>query len=284
VVPAQVAGLFDKVGTKCGQPDGEIDVEQDVYWYVWAPEMSSCKAATQKLSVSVTKVEPKGTTKYPEYDRLTADGKVDVLVLFGQVDHGDLSDSDLSFSLIRSFETSIKNAGFVKTTAKLGLRYQRTKNSIVETIDIYGPHEFAGLDDYSHFGNFDNGINSHEIIVYNGHSMLGASDFWARPSIYKDPSKYQVFLYNGCLGYEYYVNPILDGKDGAKNVDIVSNVLETPFAIMVQESAKSVAKILSGAEHKGNVSWQSILTSMNTISGSDAYYGASGVRDNAFHP
>jgi hypothetical protein len=74
--------------------------------------------------------------------------------------------------LISDFEAAIKKAGFAKGTAQKGLRYSRTHSGITTTIDIYTPHEFAGLDDTAHIKNFDDGINSHEIIVYNGHARI----------------------------------------------------------------------------------------------------------------
>jgi hypothetical protein len=125
---------------------------------VWNPAKPECNARTETVSVTVSKVLPLG---------------------------GTLHSSDYSLSAIADFEAALKKAGFAKTSAPKGLRYQRTRSGITAVVDIYGPHEFAGLDDTAHIDNFDQGINSHEVIVYNGHSMLGASDFWARPSIYK---------------------------------------------------------------------------------------------------
>jgi hypothetical protein len=286
IVPKRPTTLWSDVAAGCGEQDGSIEPSQDVYWYVWTPEKASCRSTLkQTVKVTVATVLPKGPVTYPEYDRLTADKKIDVLVLFGQVDHGTLSSGDYAFSLIKSFESSLRSAKFTKVTAPLGLRYQRTRLGIVETIDIYSPREFSGLDDYAHFDNFDKGINSHEIIVYNGHSMLGASDFWARKSIYQDPAKYQIFLYNGCLGYEYYVDPILEGKQSWDNVDIVSNIVETPFSIMVRESATTISMVMYGAEHGGTTTWQSIMTRQNEIAATgDSFYGASGVRTNLFMP
>ena len=40
-----------------------------------------------------------------------------------------------------------------------------------------GAADFEGLGDYGHFDNFQKAISEHEIVVYDGHSMLGASDF-----------------------------------------------------------------------------------------------------------
>jgi hypothetical protein len=284
-VPKVTSTIFDDAGKSCAEEDPDIAADQDVYWYLWDPSLPSCKVAQQTIDVKVSKVLAAGTTVYPEYDKLKADGKIDVLVFFGQVGHGALTSSDDAFGLIRNFESSLRGAGFSKTTAPKGLRYTRMRNQLTTTVDIYTPREFAGLGDTAHTKNFDDGINSHEIIVYNGHSMLGASDFWARRSIYgANATKYQIFLYNGCLGYEYYVNPILEGKKDWANVDLVSNIVETPFSIMVQETTAAVSAIVGAAEKTGTTSWNTILRRMNTIAAQDSFYGASGVRTNAFHP
>ena len=158
------------------------------------------------------------------------------------------------------------------------------KAGITTTVDVYSPKEFRGLTDSSNVQNFYDGVASHELIVFNGHSVLGASDFWSNSQIYEDPSKYQIFLYNGCLGYEYYVTPILEGKEKSENVDLVSNVIETPFSIMVQETATSISMMTAKAEKGGVSSWQSILGKMNKIAGGDSFYGVSAARDNTYRP
>lgn len=285
-VPRDPAGLFAAVGKTCGTKEGSVDVEDGVYWYVWDPEKRGCKAETTTLTAKVAKVMPGGGTTFPEYDRLLEDKKIEALVLFGQVEHGDLEDSDLGFQLQEEFVAILERGGFKQAEAERGVRYTRTRRGVTAVVDIYGPREFSGLDDFAHVAAFDAGVRSHEIIVWNGHSMLGASDFWARPSIYSGEAqgKYQIFLYNGCLGYEYYVNPILEGKGGWGDVDIVSNVVETPFAIVVEETAVSLSRMFLAAERGGNASWQQILTRMNNIAAEESFYGVSGARTNDFHP
>ena len=114
--------------------------------------------------------------------------------------------------------------------------------------------------------------------------MLGASDYWADERLYKDPSRYQLFFYNGCLGYEYYVAPLLAGKRDPANVDIVTNVLSTPFDVFATTSGILVAMLVSEAESGGHNSWQAILGRLNEEAIGGAYYGASAVRDNAWRP
>src|SRR5581483_6234683 len=129
VVPKSPGTLFADAGDACGDKDGEIDVTQSEYWYVWRPEKDGCKADwKQTVNVTVSKVLPKGAQTYPEYDRLTADGKIEILALFGAVDHDTLSDDDYGFSLVRDFESQLTGAGFTKAdVAPRGLRYTRTR-------------------------------------------------------------------------------------------------------------------------------------------------------------
>lgn len=281
-VPVAPTTLMNDVGNKCAQ-EGHITASRDTYWYVWSPTKTGCTAKLQQATATVTKLLPKGATVYPEYNKLYADKQLDVVVFFGQVDDTP-SPGDYSYTAIASLKRALVAAGFKAGTAAKGERMTRTKLGITANVDIYSPKEFSGLQDYAHAQNFYDAVKSHEVVIYNGHSVLGASDFWANPQIYQDPTRYQIFLYNGCLGYEYYVAPILAGKKSDANVDVVANIVETPFSIMVQETSSAIALLLTNAEKGGKTSWQSILTKANTIAGGDSFYGVSGARTNTFKP
>jgi len=117
-------------------------------------------------------------------------------------------------------------------------------------------------------------------VTWDGHSMLGASDFWARPTY---PGTYQIFLYGGCLGYEYYVKPILHGKgDTWAKLDIMSSVVEVS-ATANEFAAPAIAKIVWALDHGYKATWRSILTAVRNSVG-DSTFGVSGVRDNKFKP
>ena len=288
IVPKSPGTLYSDAGDSCGVPEGGIDVDQSVYWYLWHPSKSGCdESLTQRVELKVSRVLPRGENVYPEYDRLLEDDQIDVVVFFGQVGHDHLDESDYAFSLIRTFERDLQSAGFEQEMdAPRGHRWSRERSGVRAVIDVYSPLEFSGLTDYGHVDNFDEAVRSHEIVVWNGHSVLGASDFWARPEIYEGDAatRYQIFLYNGCLGYEYYVSPILEGKQSWDNVDLVTNTIETPFAIMVEETASALGLIIGGAERHGETTWDLVLSKMNDISRSEGFYGASGTRTNTFQP
>jgi len=176
--------------------------------------------------------------------------------------------------------TWLTEAGFAEVTSPpLGRRFTKHIGQVDFEIDLYSPHEFAGLDDYAHFGNFQKALGEHEIVVYDGHSMLGGSDFWARPQY---PTYYQIYLYGGCLGYEYYVKHILTGKGGWQNVDILSSVVEVSAGAN-EFAAPALAKIVWALENGYKASWRDLLVKVRESVG-DSTFGVSGVRDNCFTP
>jgi hypothetical protein len=281
-VPAKPFSVFADAGDKCADHDDHITLDQSVYWYRWEPEQTRCTIPLQDLKVTVSKKFPTTSSmRYPEYDQLTADKKVTMVVLFGQIDDGALTENETGMRNFRRFGEWLVDARFKSVAAPLGKRYEKKlNNGVVIQIDLYSPREFSGLGDFAHFNNFQKALAEHEVVAYDGHSMLGASDFWARPTY---PSFYQIFLYGGCLGYEYYVKPILHGKgDSWAKLDLVSSVVEVT-ASANEFAGPAIAKLVYGIQYGGRSSWRNILLTVRNEVG-DSTFGVSGVRDNCFTP
>ena len=280
--PAKPFSVYTDARESCADSDDHIPLDQSVYWYRWEPDQSRCQIGLQDVKVTVSKKFPTlNSTRYPEYDQLTADKKLTFVVLFGQIDDGEITENELGMRNFKRYGTWLEQANFKSVAAPLGKRYEKTlANGVVAQIDLYSPREFSGLGDYGHFANFQKALSEHEIIAYDGHSMLGASDFWARPQY---PSFYQIFLYGGCLGYEYYVKPILHGKgDSWAKLDVLSSVVEVT-ASANEFAGPAIAKLVYGLEHNGRSSWRNILLNVRNSVG-DSTFGVSGVRDNTFKP
>lgn len=281
-VPLKPFSVMTDAGKTCADHDDHIGLDQSVYWYRWEPNQASCTIPMQDLKVTVSKKFPTtNSTRYPEYDKLTADKKVTMVVLFGQIEDGPLTENELGMRSFKRFGSWLEQAAFKSVTAPLGKRYEKKlSNGNLIQIDLYSPKEFSGLGDYAHFANFEKALAEHEVIAYDGHSMLGASDFWARPTY---PNFYQIFLYGGCLGYEYYVKPILHGHgDSWANLDIMSSVVEVT-ATANEFAAPAIAKLIYGIQYGGRSSWRNILLQVRNNVG-DSTFGVSGVRDNCFTP
>ncbi len=280
--PQKPFSVFTDAKATCADSDDHIGLDESVYWYRWEPAQASCKIPMQDLQVTVSKVFPKTTsTVYPEFDQLVADKKLTVVIMFGEIDDGPITASETGMQNFTRYGEWLAAAKFKKaTSAPLGVRYEKTVNGTLVQIDLYSPNEFSGLDDYAHYANFQKALSEHEIVTWDGHSMLGASDFWARPTY---PGTYQIFLYGGCLGYEYYVKPILHGKgDSWAKLDIMSSVVEVS-ASANEFAAPAIAKIVWALDHGYKASWRQILTAVRTNVG-DSTFGVSGVRDNKFKP
>ncbi|MCA9515297.1 MAG: proprotein convertase P-domain-containing protein [Myxococcales bacterium] len=279
-VPRNPFTIMADAGKTCGDDDEHIGLSQSTYWYLWHPDLASCTFPLQKMQITVSKMLPSKVT-YPEYDQLVADGKVTMVILFGQIGDGAITDSDPGVRNMKRFATWLTQAKFTEDEgAPVGQRFSRLIGDVTVEVDLYSPRDFSGLSDYSHFGNFQKAISEHEIVAYDGHSMLGASDFWSRPTY---PSFYQIFLYGGCLGYEYYVAPILAGKGGWDNLDVLSAVVEVS-APANDYAGPFLAKLIQALDGGGyKVSWKDMLGAIRTRVG-DSTFGMSGVRDNCYSP
>ncbi|MDB4958980.1 MAG: hypothetical protein JWO36_6549 [Myxococcales bacterium] len=280
-VPQKPFSVFKDAAKTCADDDDHIGLDESVYWYRWEPEQTSCKIPLQDLKVTISKTASKTTsTVYPEFDQLVADKKLTAVIMFGEIDDGPITENETGMRNMKRYSGWLAAAGYKSVTAPLGERFEKVVNGTTVQIDLYSPKVFSGLDDFSHFANFQKALTEHEIVAWDGHSMLGASDFWARPTY---PGTYQIFLYGGCLGYEYYVKPILHGKgDSWAKLDIMSSVVEVS-ADANEFAAPAIAKIVWALDHGYRASWRNILLTVRTNVG-DSTFGVSGVRDNCFTP
>ena len=279
-VPLRPFTVMTDAGDKCADPDDHIPLSQSVYWYLWNPDRPDCTLPTQDLKVTVSRMFSAARTTYPEYDQLVADGRITAVVLFGQIGDGPIDDREAGVRNMDRMARNLLSAGFSEVTpAPVGRRFSKMVAGVEMLFDLYSPRDFSGLGDFEHFGNFQRALSEHEIVAYDGHSMLGASDFWSRPTY---PDFYQIFLYGGCLGYEYYVRPILAGKGGWAKVDIVSSVVEVSADANLF-AAPFLAKVIWAVENRYNASWTDLLAVIRRSVG-DSTFGASGVRDNCFSP
>jgi hypothetical protein len=280
-VPLKPFSIYADAGTDCATHDSHMPANQSIYWYLWNPEKPGCTAETTMMKITVTKVLEVPEATYPEYDKLTEDGKITAVVLFGQIGDGaTVSEYDTGVRSFKQMARWLERAGFTEDEfAPVGRRFMKRINGIEFEIDLYSPHDFSGLSDMANFDNFQTALGEHEIVVYDGHSMLGASDFWARPNY---PENYQIFVYGGCLGYEYYIHPILEGKDGWDNLDIISSVIEVS-ADANKYAGPLLAKMIKAIKTDYQVSWQEILKAVRNGVG-DATFGASGVSENCYSP
>jgi len=273
--------LVGSAGETCAS-HGSHELWDETYWYFWDPDRSECQIELTTMTATVTGLTPKEGIRYPEYDKLIEDGRVEAVIFFGAFGGVGPIEEDKGFKSMQSFMRKMEAADFVQTTSPAGLaRFTRTQNGIEQIVDVSSPADFHGLGDLDHTDVFDTAVRTHEIIVYNGHSIMGTSNFWQREGIY--PDSYQIFFFNGCLGYEYYVRAILDGKGSWDKTDVISNIMETPANPQPKVIASFLAAVFQGASEEGSISYGEVLGAINRYT-YNSCYGVSGARTNCFSP
>lgn len=279
-VPLRPFDTMSDAGDSCAKYNSHIALSQSVYWYLWSPTKYGCEVDTQTLTVTVTEVLPRGFDTYPEYDRLWADNVLTVAVFWAKLDDGDVAD-DYNWDNVEQFSSWLSEADFVQQDdAPMGQRFTKQLDDKRIVVDVYGPDVFHSVADWSRLANWQSAVNQHEVVVYNGHSVLGTGMAFEQIDY---PDFYQVFQVASCLSYEYYVRPILAGKDGWANVDIVSNVEPTYYHENLPLTGALLAKLFWGFEHQGQASWKDVMESVSRKLG-HSRFGVSGARDNCYSP
>ncbi|HVH45481.1 MAG TPA: hypothetical protein VM925_24175 [Labilithrix sp.] len=122
-------------------------------------------------------------------------------------------------------------------------------------------------------------VKSSDVFLYSGHSYIGAGPL--DPSRFKPadfPSSYQLFFVNGCVSYNYYHGGFVTLKvGGTKNLDLISNGLETPAYNSGSSTGRLVARLLDGS----NASYEDLLVAARAT---DKLRVVDGELDNEFSP
>jgi hypothetical protein len=316
-LPLVIDGLHERVGVKCSSdfdsngaavPAG--DLRPDNLFYYWHPERSGCTLGAADLAPASYKVTSSNmqTSVYPEYDKLAADGKITMVQIFGQIEHGELSDSDWGFRSYEDIKRLLEGQGFRVTKTfpnKHGVRLEKTmpKGLKVE-IDMLTPIQFADtVDRELSNAAFREAMKSHELVYYAGHAFYGSLTVLDEPTAYPMNS-YQIIFMDACWSYAYYTKQVFRNKataedpTGWKFTDVVNNT--EPGITGSERTAHQLwMNVFAGADAKHGglsarrYSWNNLIKYMNEHAqrradarGEDnpEIYGVSGVRTNAFRP
>lgn len=278
-VPVSPYTVMDDAGERCMASGASASPTAGGYWYYWDADATGCDIETQALQLTVTKLGRPADKAYPEWDRLSADGLITAVVLFGQIDDGPLTDRDIGMEGYEQMRTWLADSGYVEHRLTVGTRFETTESGTKLQFDLLSPKDFKGLNDKAHLDRLQKAVSSHEIVVFDGHTVPGGAGVWAS---LKYPDMYQIVEYGGCLGYEEAVQPILAGKGSWDNLDVVSSV-ELVMDGANNFGAPLLAQVQWAARANWGITWADILKAIHRGMG-DGTFGVSGVRDNCFTP
>jgi hypothetical protein len=316
-LPLVPTGLFERIGNRCAtDPDtgGAVEASElgahNLFFY-FDPARQGCPLTSADLTTGSYRVESSidAPTVYPEYDRLVADGRVSMVAIFGQIEHGELQTNDWGFIAFNNFSRSLTRLGFRITQRYPENRGQRMEKTyaggLVVSIDMQTPVAYADHAPREQANElFRTAIRSNEIVYYNGHAFYGSLTVLDDPSVYP-ADVYQIVFMDACWSYAYYTKQIFRNRasatdpDGYVLADVINNTepgitgSETTAAILYDNLFRGAAAVRSNG-NATQYSWNNLMKYMNdhaeerarrrTTHPDPEIYGVSGVRTNTFNP
>jgi hypothetical protein len=301
-LPADPTDLFNRIGDKCAEGFDEGSLGDYNYFYYFKPDKEGCDIPLVTGTFTVSSLAPPDTT-YPEYDRLVADNKVTVFIVFGAAEHEEeVSTWDWGMREWRDFKSYMQSRGFSKVEdLNPGERFRRLQGGIEEIIDIVAPTDIYHNPESDNI--FKRGIAEHEIILYNGHSFYGSLNVLRDCTVYPADT-YQIVYMGSCWSYEYYTRQIFECKKnegdpfGWDLADVVNDTESGWFHNNAEFSRILLTNIFAGVETGGKdgdkyFTWHNIVSAMNKqavdtwrSSGTETHeiMGVSGVKNNRYDP
>ncbi|RMH40545.1 MAG: hypothetical protein D6689_13375 [Deltaproteobacteria bacterium] len=248
---------------------GAHDVTPGSMWYYYRPAAYRCQLDDADIVVAEATVSPSPTQttgKYPEYDRVWADGELRVVAIFGKYEDGATTAADAGISAYNRFvaamRTELAGAHLDTTAADIpsapgvdrpDIEFRATLDDgrrvhvvalLVDNVRTAGPAFDARYEALS---------ATADLIAYNGHAGLGANiralarkGRWVR-------GQYVIVFMNGCDTFAYVdsaladahaaVNP--DDPKGTRYLDIVTNAMPSYFSSMSQATLALVRGLLA---------------------------------------
>ena len=250
-----LSSFMEKYGHDC--VDGSAhDVDAGILWYYYRPAAYRCMlddSDVVRVEATVTPSDIQTTGKFPEYHEVWEDSELRVTAVFGKYDDGATSASDAGISaynrFIREVQTRLGELELTTVPAEIpaspGVEVPEVtfeaalpdgKKVIVNALLVDNVRT-AGAQFDARYAELS---TRSDLIVYSGHSGLGANiQALARKGRWA-PGQYVIVFMNGCDTYAYVdgalnqahaeVNP--DDPTGTKYVDIVTNAMPSFFSSM----------------------------------------------------
>jgi hypothetical protein len=283
---------------------GAHDVTADSLWYYFRPGNSGCKLAagdivTTTASVNVSTVNTSG--KFPEYDKVWEDKRLEMVAVFGKFEDGATTTDDAGISAYDEFVASVKQEmssyGAVTTVpanvpASPGVAHPDVELTValpggrtVHVVALLTDNITRGLSEPAFRARYEALSSRADLIAYNGHAGLGQNIRALARNGKWVKGQYLIMFQNGCDTFAYVDSALNDAHTavnaddprGTKYLDIVNNGMPAFFANMAGSSMAIFRGLLAYDEPK---TYEQIF---RTIDASQVVM-VTGEEDNAFTP
>jgi len=252
--------------------DGEgAEINAGNFWFHYRPHARGCSftsADVMTAKATVAKDAQNTSGKYPEYDKVWADGELRVVAVFGKYTKGATAQDDPGIAAYNGFVNAVRDAlGSPETfpaglprspgvsAADVTLKSTRADGrAVMVTAILVDEVQSAPPSFDKRYAELTPGA---DVILYNGHAGLGAN---VRALAHKGqffPGSYQIFFMNGCDTFAYMdtdttlattrtpLNP--DDPAGTKYMDFVTNAMPAFFSSMPDASMSLLRALFAPA-------------------------------------
>ena len=245
---------------------GAHDIDTASMWYYYRPRHKGCvlrRSDVVNVQASIQLAKENTVGKYPEYDRVWNDNALDVLAVFSKYEAGSTTASDAGIAAYNQFTGAIRDAigpDAVTVPAVVpaspgvqapDIMFSKTvdgKRTTVTVLLVDNPTAAgAGFD-----ARYASLSTSADLIIYNGHSGLGAHVGVLAQKATFVAGKYLIFFMNSADSFAYVdsslarrravLNP--DDPGGSKYLDMVTNAMPAFFASMPSASLAFVRGLM----------------------------------------
>jgi hypothetical protein len=248
---------------------GAHEVDTGSMWYYYRPRQSGCDITDSevvKVTATATRSTENTTSKFPEYQKVWEDDRLEIVAIFGKYEANATSGDagiDGFNQFVSSMKTTMAALGPVVSTpaniadrpgpATLDVTFETTladgkKVKVVALLVDAITQVWQGFD-----ARYESLTPTADVIAYNGHAGLGQNvRALARKGKWVS-GKYQVFFMNGCDTFAYVdgslaqtraaLNP--DDPTGTKYMEFVTNAMPSFFSSMPNASTALMQGLLS---------------------------------------
>jgi len=254
----------------------------------------------EDLEVSITPI-PASDDSWPEYNKLFEDGKLDIMILVGgdyNAERYDLKAAEQIFDWLKraGYQHPAANYKELKVDSPVFTKKMKANGrDIAIEISFYHPDvvEDSKLDALR--AKVVEGFETKDIVIYDGHAgedpgysgvvyhynprhAISANEL----AQLKLPSKYQIYLFNGCKTYAAYPDALYkSATKNTQNLDIISTVNFSWLTMQPFTTSGFLNELTaqSAGSHDPHT-YLEILAQINKSNNWNVYYGVHGIDDN----
>jgi hypothetical protein len=279
---------------------GAHDLSTDNMWYYYRPGQQGCAIADAEIvhvDASAKLSTANTTGKYPEYQKVWEDDRLEVVSIFGKFEAtGAAGDAgvDAFNAFVRRIKTDLHADKLVTTPASVsdapgpdikdvtleGTLADGKKVKVTAFLVDAITSPWPGFQ-----ARYESLTPTADLIAYNGHAGLGQNvRALARMGKWM-PTKYQIFFMNGCDSFAYVDGSLAqtraalntDDPTGTKYMEFVTNAMPSFFGSMANASTALVDGLLSYPQPKTYDQMFSAVDSSEVVL-------VTGEEDNVFKP